>query len=392
MSVINRMLRDLDKRQQQERKNGFTPAAAAPSGFPWAWLLGAFVVAAIAVVAFMVIYQGMSKSEPELREQSTPTRIKVTQPETVTTPDGGETAAETVSAKPTAQASQPQRRLDPRPVTATPDSATTSEAVATPEPTATSEPTSAPRPTVTPGPTTEAGPQVSKVTDTTAASEPQQQAQEQTQQPNPQPAKTSGTMEVTRVELSAEELAEVKLKQAREAAQKGERERAGSLLEQVIALAPEHVNARSELAAYWYGRGRVTAALAVLEEGLQRRPQEPNWLVLYGKILLENGAYEQLMRALAQLPEDTAETSDLLQMRATAASELRRFAHAAVDYERLAERTQQGRWWIAAAVAHEDAEQPQQALRSYQQALQDDDLSQDARRYAAQRQQALGGQ
>lgn len=44
MSVINRMLRDLDKRQQQERKTTSTPAAAAPKPFLWGWVLGAVVI------------------------------------------------------------------------------------------------------------------------------------------------------------------------------------------------------------------------------------------------------------------------------------------------------------------------------------------------------------
>ncbi|MFC0445916.1 tetratricopeptide repeat protein [Pseudidiomarina halophila] len=397
MSVINRMLRDLDKRQQKERKDGFIPAAAAPSGFPWAWLLGAFVIAAIAVVAFMAIYQGMKTSESELIEKSSPTPIKVSEPDTVVKRDEQETTRVSDTNAPVTEASQPQSRLEPQPVQITPDLATTSDS-ATAEVASTSDSSAASAPATTPGPRNEAETQADVGTDTGNAvvGVPQQQVPEQTHQQSreqtQESAKSGGSMEVTRVELSAEELAEVKLKQAREAAQKGERERAGSLLEQVIALAPDHVDARSELAAYWYGRGRVRSALAVLDEGLQRQPQQPDWLVLYGRILLENGAYEQVLVSLAELPEESAETSELLQMRATAASELNRFAQAATDYQHLAERTDQGRWWIAAAVAYEDAEQPQQALWSYQQALQDDDLSQDARRYAAQRQHALGGQ
>ncbi|MDN7126270.1 tetratricopeptide repeat protein [Pseudidiomarina sp. 1APR75-33.1] len=376
MSVINRMLRDLDQRKQQERKGNLTPAAAAPGGFPWAWLLGIFVVVAISVVAFMAIYDSMSGSEPDLRVQSTPAPIKGAEQEPTSLAAAPETAAAEQQSTPAPEAVQPQRQLMPAPV-----NAQTGSNLATESEPQQSQPEQLTRPQQTPGPEQQSG-----------------AGQKMTTEPQSGDAggeavdASSGTMKVTRVELSAEELAEVKLNQAREALQNGERQRAGSLLEQVIALAPEHVDARSELAAYWYGRGRVASAVAVLEEGIQRQPLQTRWQILYARIMLESGSYGKLLSVLSEIPANTPETSDLLQMRATAASELGRYGEAAADYQRLAERTQEGRWWLAAAVAYEDAEQPKAALNSYQHALEDADLSQDARRYALQRQYVLGGQ
>ncbi|RUO62424.1 tetratricopeptide repeat protein [Pseudidiomarina insulisalsae] len=350
MSVINRMLRDLDKRQQQEPKSSYTPAAAAPTPFPWGWILGAFVIAAISVVAVMVIWQWASDTEVQQQaEQVTPQPVQVSE-----TADVADTPATVDVTPPAPAATQPQRRMQPEPVAAEQAPASSAPEPASPDP----EPTP-PEPELA----------TAEVVDDTTA----------TQQ-----------MAVERVELTAAELAEVKLKQAREALQKGQRERAASLFEQVIALAPDHVAARSELAAYWYGRGQIAAALAVLEQGLAAQPTQSRWQLLYARILLEGGAYQQAYQALATIDLSSAQANDLLQLRATAANQLGLFAEAATDYQALAERTEEARWWLAAAVAYEDANARDAALEAYQQALQRGGLNQDARRYAEQRINYLG--
>ncbi|KFZ28985.1 hypothetical protein IDAT_04725 [Pseudidiomarina atlantica] len=341
MSVINRMLRDLDQRQKTEHKVAGAPAAAAPTPFPWVWLLGGFVIAAIAVVAVVLILQQREPmaepvaAEPAVVEQPPESEIKAAVPEPEAEP-------------------LVEPELEP----------TTTVAELEPQP------------TPTPAPETPAEPEL-------AVTEPA---------PPEATEEAKGTMQVEQVQLSPAELAEVKLKQAREAMQAGERERAGSLFEQVIALAPEHIDARSELAAYWYGRGRISDALAVLEQGLQLRPQQPRWLLLYARILFNGAAYGSLLSVLEQMPLQAAESEELMQLRAAAANEQQQFSAAAQDYQWLAERENAARWWLAAAVAYEDAEQPEQALNAYQRALASDDLNADGRRYAAQRLQVLGGQ
>lgn len=355
MSVINRMLRDLDKRQQSERRTTSTPAAAAPKPFPWGWVLGAVVITAIAVTTVMVAWQTLF-AESEDGDQV------VSMPEPIREPVVEKVVAQTVEpapelATPAAQATQPQQRMQPSPVLAEPN--TTTESVPESEP----EPESKPRPEPEPEP-------------------------ESVQAPQSQ--KAQGSMQVERVELSAAELAEVKFKQAREALQKGERQRAGSLFEQVIALAPEHVEARSELAAYWYGRGQIAAALAVLEQGLALQPGQSRWQLLHAKILLEGGAYQQVLNALESIDAASFEATGLYQLRATAANEVGRYALAASDYSALAQRTKEGRWWLAAAVAHEDAQQFAAAASAYERALATQQLNADARNYAQQRLQVLG--
>lgn len=369
MSVINRMLRDLDARQQQERQASYTPAAQAPKSWPW----GLFLIAAVAVVliASLLLWQWPSEKPPSAQALTPMPALS--------------DVAEVAPAK--AQ-ERPAVKVEDATLEAPPVVAEASTETVAPVTTATAEemPSDA-------SATETRGNDEAVIAEVTA----QQHAVAQTEPVEtaatpPPTSEAAGSMQVERVELSASELAAVKLKQAREALQRGQRERAGSLFEQVIALTPGHVEARSELAAYWYGRGQIASALAVLEQGLREQPQQSRWQLLYARILLEGGGYQEVVRALAQFDQTAPEARDLLQLRATAANALRQFSSAARDYQDLAQRAQQGRWWLAAAVAYEDAGLAEEAMRSYRQALQQNDLNQDAQRYAQQRLEVLGEQ
>ncbi len=197
---------------------------------------------------------------------------------------------------------------------------------------------------------------------------------------------------IERVQLSPAELAESNLAKARTAFRQGEREKAQDLLEKALIVMPEHVAVRSELAAYWYGRGMTSRALSLLRQGLDLRPQQSQWQLLYARILERSGRIQDAYDALLYVAVDTEDALELLQLRATSANQLGLFNEAAADYTELASKLQQGRWWIAAAVAYEDANNISAALQSYRQALNFSDLNTDAVSYASQRIRALGGQ
>src|SRR5690606_11150753 len=144
-------------------------------------------------------------------------------------------------------------------------------------------------------------------------------------------------------------------------------------------------------AAYWYGRGMTTRALTLLQQGLDLRPQQPQWQLLFARILERIGRVEQAYGALVNIRSDAAEAQELLQLRAMAATQLGYFSEAAADYTVLASNTNEGRWWLAAAVAHEDGDNLAAAVRCYQQAIAARDLGADAQQYVSQRLTVLEG-
>lgn len=355
MSVINRMLRDLDKRQQNPRSKHYEPAAQAPNNKrSYLWLLAA---CALVVVLGLGWWFLAPAPKPAIVEPN------AVNPQPIATPSDDMAHRNNNTAE--------QKSSDKQLLVESTSNADL-EAESTPELKQNPKPELEPEPKID----TKIKPKTEVETD-----------------PEP-PAKpdNEGSLQVERVQLSPEELATVNLEKARTALQRGEREKGQSLLEQALVLTPDNVPVRSELAAYWYGRGMVTRALSLLEDGLNRQPKQSSWQLLYASILQEIDRLASAYPRLQMLDRDSKAYLDLLQLRATAATELNEFDQAAADYTELAVQLQQGRWWLAAGVAHEDAGNPTAALRSYQQAAMKYDLRPDVQDYIQQRIKALGGQ
>lgn len=367
MSVINRMLKDLDQRQQTSRTQTYTPAAVAPQPIHWFWIvLTVLISAAVIIGALNLWWMNSDKSEPE--------KPVVQVAEVVAAP---------VQEKKPAVAKQPQNKsivdVNSLPTEAPAKQATNEEMVAI---TSVSKATEQPAETQ---PTQSQTQPTDTATNTELAP-----AKQEPKVVKKQPEK-SGTLEVTRVQLSPEQLAENNLAKARAAFEKGNRTEGQALLEKALVVKPDHVEVRSELAAYWYGRGMTTRALTLLQQGLDMQPQQAEWQLLFARILERIGRVEQAYTALLNIRSDAPQAPELLQLRAAAATQLGYFNEAAADYTVLASQFGEGRWWLAAAVAHEDGGHLEAAVRCYQQALQSRDLGSDAREYIEQRLAILEG-
>lgn len=347
MSVINRMLRDLDRREQRPATASATAAAIAPHPTRWlrVLLLGAVVILAILGLRAVLHEQ----QESFVQDADTTESTVVAAIESIVEP-ADEPSAKT-SAEPLAMVDEaPSPAMAPQPIPIPLPPQPSAPATAAAEMTQ-------PEPPSTP--------------DLAIASEP-------TPQQEPAPA---ASMKVERVELTAAQLAAVNLRRAREALLRGDRDVAQELFEQALILEPLNVVIRSELAAYWYGRGLSSRALLLLEQGLEAMPDEPAWQLMYAKILERVGYVEQAYSALTNIRVGTPEAMELLELRAIAAQRLGFYSEAANDYRELARLAPQGRWWLAAAVAYEDAGEPVAALAAYEQARQQLDLTADARNY-----------
>lgn len=370
MSVINRMLRDLDKRQQHQNQQTYTPAAVAPQPIHWAWIVGILLLSLVVIIGALNLWwmYGTSSSEP------------VTTPEqTLATSEGvspppAQQVVEPIVSKPKSTAIVDVKRLPDSLQEPLSESQAEQQPVSQTELTAVNEeqPKSAAEPAVTaaeepPAPVT---PAVRK-----------KPAQEQ----------SVSSFSVERVQLSPQQLADTNLAKAREALQKGEQIRGQELLEKALIVKPDHVQVRSELAAYWYGKGLTSRATTLLHQGLELKPQQAEWQLLLARIYERIGRIEQAYKVLAVISPQAPEHRELLQLRAAAATQLGYFNEAAADYTALAAEFNEGRWWLAAAVAYDDGGNLDAAVRSYRQALQQNDLGQDARLYIEQRLAVLEG-
>ncbi|WP_127347576.1 tetratricopeptide repeat protein [Pseudidiomarina mangrovi] len=391
MSVINRMLKDLDQRQHRPADEQYTPAAIAPepvrwglwagiglavlavAGGSWWWLATAPMPAQAVQPDQVTELQQPQVTEP--LQTAEVQQLEVQKPE-LQQPEVKQPIAEQVDL-------QQQREADALAVQAAEQLAAeqlAAEQLAAEQLAA--EQLAAEQ---------LAAEQLAQQQQTAQTQVPLYQ--KQVEQPKQQvEQRDDSSFAIERVQLSPAELAESNLAKARTAFRQGEREKAQDLLEKALIVMPEHVAVRSELAAYWYGRGMSSRALSLLRQGLDLRPQQSQWQLLYARILERSGRIQDAYDALRYVEADTEDALELLQLRAASANQLGLFAEAAADYTELAGDLQQGRWWIAAAVAYEDANNITAAVQAYRQALNFSDLNSDAVTYASQRIRALGGQ
>lgn len=396
MSVINRMLKDLDQRQHRPADEQYTPAAIAPEPVRW----GLWAGIGLAVLAVAGGSWWWLATAPMPAQAVQPDQVTELQQPQVTEPLQTAEVQQLEVQKPELQKPELQQPEVKQPIAEQVDLQQQREADALAVQAA--EQLAAEQLAAEQLAAEQLAAEQLAAEQLAAEQLAQQQQTAQTQvplyqkqveQPKQQvEQRDDSSFAIERVQLSPAELAESNLAKARTAFRQGEREKAQDLLEKALIVMPEHVAVRSELAAYWYGRGMSSRALSLLRQGLDLRPQQSQWQLLYARILERSGRIQDAYDALRYVEADTEDALELLQLRAASANQLGLFAEAAADYTELAGDLQQGRWWIAAAVAYEDANNITAAVQAYRQALNFSDLNSDAVTYASQRIRALGGQ
>lgn len=117
-------------------------------------------------------------------------------------------------------------------------------------------------------------------------------------------AKTTGSMAVTEVKLSPEALAEKRFSQGKSAQEGGQLSQAVDDFSEAIRLDPTLHGARQHLAALYYGQGQLGEAKTVLQQGLARYPQELDYALMLAKVLEAQGDSQGALAALGTIPDD----------------------------------------------------------------------------------------
>lgn len=368
MSVINKMLKDLEDRSVSNTESGHGPSAVPVAQKSNASLLiVALVLLLIANVIGWFVYQlytenqslktrsaeaiqpTANKTEPEvLKPIITKSVSKTTQTEKIVTPINEDVKSTFSESKPLAspQILQKQSKND------TPDSS-------------------------------ENEPAFPKTN--TQKSAPIKQVQvEKTAEKKAKPV-----MKVERKQLSPKELAAKKMARAERAITENDTQLAEKLFEEVLILVPNHQIARKQLAALWYGRQAYRPALNLLQQGLAIDRDNSDFRLMKARIYLTQGQVAPAFDVLSVLKNtQNIEYQSLL---ANAAQQLQNFSAAENAYQQLVSlEPQNGRWWLGLAVAQDSNSNFAQAMESYAAAIQQGGISQSASDFAKQRIAELG--
>ncbi|WP_273024401.1 tetratricopeptide repeat protein [Rheinheimera sp.] len=170
------------------------------------------------------------------------------------------------------------------------------------------------------------------------------------------------------------------------AAQAGQLQQALQLWQQLQQLTPQNAEAYLEQARLWHQLGQPQQALTVLQQALQQGIVNADIQLLLAQ---QAAAQAQWPRVEALLPAQfvLAQQPEYYGLKATALQQLGQ-PQAALDWFRqlIVLQPQQARWWLGAAIALDALAQREQAQLHYRQALQwGDSLTAASRNYIQQR-------
>lgn len=375
MSVVNKMLKDLDRRQGGDPAV-FTQHLHPGSGSP-AWVkitmgLGLVVIAVLVVAVYLLM-----SSSPESVTAQAPTPIVA-----VATP------------------------LAPEPVSAPIESATTVATVA-PEPVVVPEPPPAPRPPVArkavvenPTAKTEAPAPVQKKATPAPTTSPAAQAPAPIPAPAPlvaesqAPANRPVLSGPTRIDMrrsaAAGISAEGEFNRAVAFINQGRAEDARTALGEALKLDANHQGARQTLAVLLVEAGNAEAAETLLAEGLRINPQASNFAVLAARLRLERG---DTAGALNLLRQHGAAATGNAEYRGFTAALLQRMGNhtEAIEEYRAALGISPavGVWWIGLGISYEANGQSREALDAFKRAQMTGTLSIELAQFVERKLQTL---
>lgn len=197
------------------------------------------------------------------------------------------------------------------------------------------------------------------------------------------------SLSISRKKLSPAELAAKKMTQAEQAMLNKNIELAEQYFEEILIISPTHASARKQLAALLYGRQSIQEAINILSQGIHITPNNSELRLMLARVYSEKGFNQQALNTLTPL----ADTLDVAYQSAIATSAQSLSAHqeAINAFSHLVNLQQgQSRWYLGLAVSYDRLGQYPQAVDAYQQAILIGNLSESALSFAKQRTLELG--
>ncbi|WP_335920299.1 tetratricopeptide repeat protein [Shewanella algae] len=199
-------------------------------------------------------------------------------------------------------------------------------------------------------------------------------------------------MSVTQVSLTPAELSQKKLQQGQQAKELGQLDKAMSAYAEALRLNDANHNARQELAALFYGRGELDKAAVLLRQGAESYPQQPTFWLLLARVQKARSELPLALVSLQQIADGSELGREKWLLQAEIGQSLKDWPLVQQSYLSLIRQdASQGRWWLGLAYAQDASGDYDAAKASYQEALKRQGLSSDARDYIENRLAQIGG-
>jgi MSHA biogenesis protein MshN len=201
--------------------------------------------------------------------------------------------------------------------------------------------------------------------------------------------KAKSSLTISRTQLSPQALAANKISEAEHAMERNNLAKAEALFEEVLLVMPEHETARKQLAALWYGKKSYRDAINLLSQGIALAPPAQEMRLMSARIYYEQGQARQAYKILA--PIKASNSLEIQTLLANTSAELNEHSSAATAYRKLITlEPDVGRWWLGVAVSLDALGNFLPAKDAYKQAIARNNLSSSAIQFAQERLIELG--
>ena len=197
-------------------------------------------------------------------------------------------------------------------------------------------------------------------------------------------------MQMSEAVLTPEEQHEKAVAQAVAAEQKGEIHQAISAYQRALQALPHDHKTRHALMTLWTAKNQYEQAETVLKQGILLFPEQRNLSFTLAKLQMHQGHTQQALNTLIHLKSKAKDRLQHLRLQSQLAHHLEKFDIAEQSYKELAQlQPQQGRWWFGLAFAFDSQQEYHRAIIAYQHAIKQKNLSHMTQKYAQDRIQIL---
>ncbi|MCR4553955.1 MAG: tetratricopeptide repeat protein [Succinivibrionaceae bacterium] len=197
-------------------------------------------------------------------------------------------------------------------------------------------------------------------------------------------------MKVTPVELTKEQEIDLDSKAANIALSQGNIDKAIESYQAILVKDPKNRMAREKIASLFYGTNNLAQAKKILQQGISIDSTYPNYRLLLARILVEQDSKNEALSVLASLSLKADRSNlDYLATEAYLATELNQSTLAVDAYSKLTRiMPNEGKWWFGLGLAFDRQKVKPAAVSNYKKAVSVG-IAEASRKFALQRIQEL---
>ncbi len=147
-------------------------------------------------------------------------------------------------------------------------------------------------------------------------------------------------------------------------------------LNDLIALEPRNASARKRLSSLEFAQGNPKRAAFLLDQGIKLTPNDSSMRLMLARLLFRENRNEQALAILNEHPKNVIADNDLLSFRAALAEKQKDYATSLQDYAVLLQRQPgNARWMLGLAISQDKQKMIKEAVITYKKVKSSNQLS-----------------